>query len=39
MLRIESVCAGYRGLQILHDIDLEVNEGEIVALVGANVAG
>jgi len=39
MLRIESVCAGYRGLQILHDIDLEVNEGEIVALVGANGAG
>ncbi len=39
MLRIESVCAGYRGLQILHDIDLEVKEGEIVALVGANGAG
>ena len=39
MLRIESVCAGYRGLQILHDIDLEVNDGEIVALVGANGAG
>ncbi|HEU4332783.1 MAG TPA: ABC transporter ATP-binding protein [Lapillicoccus sp.] len=39
MLRLESVCAGYRGLQILHEIDLEVNEGEIVALVGANGAG
>jgi branched-chain amino acid transport system ATP-binding protein len=39
MLRLESLCAGYRGLQILHEVDLEVNEGEIVALVGANGAG
>lgn len=39
MLRLESVCAGYHGLQILHEVDLEVNEGEIVALVGANGAG
>ncbi len=39
MLRLEAVCAGYRGLQILHEVDLQVNEGEIVALVGANGAG
>ncbi|HEY6743354.1 MAG TPA: ATP-binding cassette domain-containing protein, partial [Lapillicoccus sp.] len=39
MLRLESVGAGYPGLQILHEIDLEVNEKEIVALVGANGAG
>ena len=39
MLRLESLCAGYRGLQILHEVDLEVNEAEIVALVGANGAG
>ena len=39
MLRLESLSAGYRGLQILHEVDLEVNEGEIVALVGANGAG
>jgi branched-chain amino acid transport system ATP-binding protein len=39
MLRLEAVCAGDRGLQILHEVDLEVNEGEIVALVGANGAG
>lgn len=39
MLRLESVCAGYQGLQILHDVDLEVRPGEIVALVGANGAG
>lgn len=31
--------AGYRRLQILHGIDLEVDEGEIVALIGANGAG
>ena len=39
MLRLESLCAGYHGLQILHEVDLEVNEKEIVALVGANGAG
>ncbi len=39
MLRLESVCAGYHGLQILHEVDLEVQEGEIVAVVGANGAG
>lgn len=39
MLRLESVCAGYHGLQILHEVDLEVNQGEIVAIVGANGAG
>ena len=39
MLRLESVTAGYRRLQILHELDLEVREGEIVALIGANGAG
>ena len=39
MLRLEQVVAGYRRLQILHGIDLEVDEGEIVALIGANGAG
>lgn len=39
MLRLERVTAGYRRLQILHDIDLEVRDGEIVALIGANGAG
>ncbi|MGN6245566.1 MAG: ABC transporter ATP-binding protein [Motilibacteraceae bacterium] len=39
MLRLEKVVAGYRRLQILHGIDLEVDEGEIVALIGANGAG
>lgn len=39
MLTLKSVRAGYRRLQILHDVDLEVRRGEIVALIGANGAG
>lgn len=39
MLRLENVAAGYRRLQILHGLDLEVRRGEIVALIGANGAG
>lgn len=39
MLRIEDVRSGYGDLEILHGIDLEVNEGEVVALIGANGAG
>jgi branched-chain amino acid transport system ATP-binding protein len=39
LLRLERVTAGYRRLQILHEVDLEVRRGEIVALIGANGAG
>lgn len=39
MLRLEKVCSGYHGLQILHELDLTVEAGEIVALVGGNGAG
>ena len=39
MLRIEGLRAGYADLEILHGIDLEVREGEVVALIGANGAG
>jgi branched-chain amino acid transport system ATP-binding protein len=39
VLRIEGLCAGYSGMQILHGVDLHIDEGEIVALVGANGAG
>ena len=39
MLQIENLHAGYDDLEVLHGIDLEVNEGEIVALIGANGAG
>ncbi|MCZ2859117.1 ABC transporter ATP-binding protein [Blastococcus sp. VKM Ac-2987] len=39
MLVLDGLCAGYHGLQILHELDLRVEAGEIVALVGANGAG
>jgi branched-chain amino acid transport system ATP-binding protein len=39
VLVLDRVCAGYPGLQILHELDLRVDEGEIVAIVGANGAG
>ena len=39
MLRIEGLRSGYGDLEILHGIDLEVKEGEVVALIGANGAG
>ena len=39
MLTLDGVSAGYGGLQILHEVDLHVGEGEVVALIGANGAG
>jgi len=38
-LKIEKLNTGYDDLKVLFDIDLEVNEGELVALVGSNGAG
>lgn len=39
MLNVENLTAGYGGIQALKGIDLELNEGEIVAVLGANGAG
>ncbi|HJV48889.1 MAG TPA: ABC transporter ATP-binding protein [Geothrix sp.] len=39
MLRIDKLCAAYGDLKVLWDVDLEVREGEIVTVVGANGAG
>jgi branched-chain amino acid transport system ATP-binding protein len=39
VLRIEGLSAGYGDVRVLHDLSLEVQEGEVVALVGANGAG
>ena len=39
VLSLKGVEAGYGRIRALHGIDLEVREGEIVALLGANGAG
>ena len=39
LLAVESVDAGYGGLQVLSGVTLSVNSGEIVSLIGANGAG
>jgi branched-chain amino acid transport system ATP-binding protein len=39
MLQVEGLSAGYGAVEVLWDVDLEVREGEIVALVGSNGAG
>jgi branched-chain amino acid transport system ATP-binding protein len=39
MLEVKGLAAGYGRVQVLWDVDLEVGEGEVVALVGSNGAG
>ncbi len=39
LLKLEGVRAGYGNIEALHGIDLVVNPGEIVSLIGANGAG
>jgi len=39
LLKVEGVRAGYGNIEALHGIDLEVRQGEIVCLIGANGAG
>ena len=39
MLKLTNVDAYYGPSQVLHNISLEVNQGEIVCLLGANAAG
>jgi branched-chain amino acid transport system ATP-binding protein len=39
VLTLTDVSSGYWGSQVLHSLSLQVNHGEIVALVGANGAG
>ncbi len=39
MLRLESLSCGYGPFRAVHDLDLEVDEGSVFALVGANGAG
>ena len=39
MLELKGVCTFYGNIQALWDVDLRIEEGEIVTLVGANGAG
>jgi branched-chain amino acid transport system ATP-binding protein len=39
MLELQQVSSFYGNIQVLHEIDLYVNQGEIITLIGANGAG
>ncbi len=39
LLEVEGLRAGYGDLVVVHDVDLEVHPGEVVALLGGNGAG
>ena len=39
MLELQQVSSFYGNIQVLHDIDLAIDEGEIITLIGANGAG
>ena len=39
MLRVEKLNSGYGRIAVLHDVSLEIAQGEMVALVGSNGAG
>ncbi len=39
LLETSALSAGYGGQPVVHDVDIRVGEGEIVALLGANGAG
>ena len=39
LLSVRGVTAGYGQIEALHAVDLDIGEGEIVALIGANGAG
>ena len=39
MLKLDNINTHYGAIQALHDVSVEVKEGEIVTLIGANGAG
>ena len=38
-LEVDKLRAGYGAVEVLHEVSLHVNEGEIVSILGANGAG
>ena len=39
ILSVRGLCAGYGKIEVLHDISIAVDQGQIVTLIGANGAG
>ncbi len=39
MLKLSNVSVAYSNLEVLHSISIEVNQGEVVTIIGANGAG
>jgi branched-chain amino acid transport system ATP-binding protein len=39
LLATEKLCAGYGALEVIRDIDIQVEKGELVGVLGANGAG
>ncbi len=39
MLRVEGLCAAYGELEVLHDVSLNVEAGQLVSIIGPNGAG
>ena len=39
MLRVENLSKKFKDLEVLKDISLEVNQGEVVAIIGPSGSG
>ena len=39
LLEVHELCSGFDGVPVLRDVDLHVEEGEMVAVIGSNGAG
>ena len=39
LLEVKNLCVNYGAIKALHGISFEVNQGEIITLIGSNGAG